>query len=57
MIADRVPGIRQGAGLDVMKHHIKNEKEDSLGKNKKAGCPVPHGIYLPASGTNSEYHP
>ena len=30
MIADRAPGIRQDAGLDVMKHHINKGRTKML---------------------------
>ena len=41
MIADRVPGIRQGAGLDVMKHHIRMKRRTHLVKTRKLAVPYP----------------
>ena len=39
MIADRAPGIRQDAGLDVMKHHIRMKRRTHLVKTRKLAVP------------------
>ena len=41
MIADRAPGIRQGAGLDIMKHHIRMKRRTHLVKTRKLAVPYP----------------
>ena len=41
MIADRAPGIRQDAGLDMMKHHIRMKRRTPLVKTRKLAVPYP----------------
>lgn len=40
-MADLRPGIRQDAGLDVMKHHIRMKRRTHLVKTRKLAVPYP----------------